>query len=105
MMENKGIAVLLFLDLFCGIVMITGLVELIRERLCKLDRVLPKRCLYRGFGALTFGGFSGMLVSLLAVAVSVLQGLDGTIYLALLSGGGFLCFLFSGLILKEYKRI
>lgn len=104
-MESKSIFVMLFLELLCGVVMLVGIGELISERICKLDRVLPKKRLYRGFGALTFGGFAGMLISLPALTIALMNSLAGAAYLVLLCGGGFLCFLFGGLLLKEYKKI
>lgn len=60
--------------------------------------------LYRGFGALTFGGLAGMLVSLTALAIVLTKGLTGTGYLGVLSAGGLLCFVFGGLLLREYKK-
>ena len=104
-MNSDGIRALLLLDLLCGAVMICGVVELVSERILRLDRVLPQKRLYRGFGALTFGGLAGMIVSLLALALALLTGPEGTAYLGILCGGGLLCFVFGGLILKEYKRI
>lgn len=104
-MENKIIGGLLLLDLLCGAAMIAGIAELISERIGKLDRVLPKKRLYRGFGALTFGGLAGTVVSLAALAVALASGLTGTVYLGVLCGGGLLCLVFSGLLLKEYKKI
>lgn len=105
LMENKLLFLLLLLDLLCGMAMLVGIAELISERICRLDRVLPKKRLYRGFGTLTFGGFAGMLISLLAAAVALIEGITGAGYLGLLCGGGFLCFLFCGLLLKEYKKV
>ena len=43
--------------------MITGVAELISERIEGLDRVLPKARLYRGFGVLTLGGITGIAAS------------------------------------------
>ena len=105
MMENKLIFGLLLLDLLCGAVMLVGIGELISERLQKLDRVLPKKRLYRGFGALTFGGLAGMAVSLAALAAALAKGLAGAEYPGVLSVGGALCFLFGGLLFREYKRV
>lgn len=105
MMENKLIFGLLLLDLLCGAVMLVGIVELISERIQKLDRVLPKKRLYRGFGALAFGGLAGMVVSLGALAVALAKGLAGAGYLGVLSVGGLLCFIFGGLLFREYKQI
>ncbi len=85
--------------------MLIGVAELISERICRLDRVLPRHRLYRGFGALTAGGFSGLLFSLLALIIAMLNDLEGIIYLYLLCGSSLLCFVFAGLLLREYKRI
>ena len=42
---------------------ITGVAELISERIEGLDRELPKNRLYRGFGTLTLGGITGIAAS------------------------------------------
>lgn len=89
---DKAISVLLLLDLLCAVAMIVGIVELISERIQKLDRVLPKKRLYRGFGALTFGGLGGTVISLPALAVALMNGLTGAAYLGVLCAGGLLCF-------------
>ena len=104
-MENKLIFCLLCVDLLCGIAMLVGVGELISERLQKLDRVLPKKRLYRGFGALAFGGLAGMIVSLAAFAAALAKGLSGAGYLGILAFGGALCFLFGSLLFREYKQI
>lgn len=104
-MENKWIFMLLCLDLLCGAAMLVGIGELINERLRKLDRVLPKKRLYRGFGTLAFGGLGGMVVSLPALVVALANDLMGAGYLGILLLGGLLCFVFGGLLLREYKRI
>ena len=104
-MENKLIFGLSLLALLCGAVMLVGIGELISERMQKLDRMLPKKRLYRGFGALAFGGLAGMAVSLAALAVALAKGLAGAGYLGVLSAGGLLCFIFGGLLFREYKQI
>lgn len=104
-MENKLIFSMLLLDLLCGMAMLAGIAELISERIRKLDRVLPKKRLYRGFGMLTFGGLAGMLFSLTALAAALAKGLTGAGFLGVLSAGGLLCALFVGLLLKEYKQV
>lgn len=105
LLGDSAVFALLLLDVICGAAMLVGIAELIRERRQKLDRVLPKLCLYRGFGALTFGGLGGLAVSLLALAAAWAKGLAGLAYPAVLCGGSLLCFVFGGLLLKEYKRI
>ena len=104
-MENGVIFALLLLDVLCGAAMIVGIVELICERIRGLDRILPRKRLYRGFGALTFGGLAGLLASLPVLIVALLNRLDGAGDLILLCAGGLLCALFGGLLLKEYKKI
>lgn len=101
---NKVILTLLLFDLICAAVMIVGVVELISERIQKLDRILPKKRLYRGFGSLTLGGLLATVSSLLALIVALINGLTGAVYLVVLCGGGLLCFVFGGLLLKEYKK-
>lgn len=101
---DKIIMVLLLFDLLCAATMIVGIIELVSERIQKLDRILPKKRLYRGFGSLTFGGLAGTVISLLALAVALMKGLAGAAYLGILCIGGLLCFVFGGLLLKEYKK-
>lgn len=102
---DRVIRALLLLDGLCAAVMIVGIVELIGERLQKLDRILPKERLYRGFGALAFGGLAGLVFSLIALAAAFANGLDGTLYLAVMAAGGLLCFVFGGLLFREYKEL
>lgn len=83
------------LTAFPAALMATGLCELINERIEGLDRELPARRLYRGFGTLTLGGVMG-------IAASLLTGAEGKSKLVM-SGGAALCALFSGLIIKEYS--
>lgn len=104
-LENRIVLVLLLAEIFCAAAMVIAIAELISERICKLDRVLPQKRLYRGFGALTFGGLAGMVLSLPALVIALLDGLTGVTYLLLLCGGGLLCFVFGGLLLKEYRKI
>lgn len=86
--------------------MLVGIAELLNERYHKLDRVLTKKRLYRGFGALTWGGFGGVIVSLNALLASLRAGYSvaDCRNLLLLAVGGVLCFVFAGLLLKGYRR-
>jgi hypothetical protein len=103
--EEKMIVMLLMMDLLSAALMLCGIWELISERLQKLARVLSGKRLARGFGALTFGGFFGLLCSLPAFVIALLNGLGGACYLLVLCFGGLLCGLYSSLILKEYRKI
>lgn len=104
LMSDGFMALLLILDSLCAAVMLVGIGELISERIQRLDRVLPKKRLYRGFGALTFSSLAGSAVSLIALVTALIKGLDAVPHIAVLCGGGFLCFVFCGLLLKEYKK-
>lgn len=104
-LENGFIFALVLLDLPCAGLMVVGIGELISQRLQKLDRVLPKKRLYRGFGALTLGGLAGGVFSLLALAAAWGAGLPGRGYLAAMCVGGLLCFVFGGLLFRGYRKI
>ena len=80
--------------------MLVGLVELISERIAKLDYVLPKSRLYRGFGALTLGGICGAVYGAGTLFVYGAQPL-----LWGLVCGGVLCAVFAGLLFREYHPI
>jgi hypothetical protein len=105
MMEHPWIFVLMLLNLLCGLAMLVGVGELISERIQRLDRVLPQKRLYRGFGALMFGGIGGTVFSLVALAITLIQHLNGAGLFLLMSGGGLLCCVFAGLIMITYKKI
>ena len=75
--------------------MITGVAELISERIEGLDRVLPKARLYRGFGMLTLGGITGIAASAVADSSKMTKSAMG--------GGAVLCAVFAGLLLGKYK--
>ena len=81
-----------------AIIMLVGIVELISERIVKLDRKLSKARLYRGFGALTLGGVLGAVVS--CVEFVIIGGLIPLIMLI----GSVLCAAFAGLLFNGYKK-
>lgn len=76
--------------------MITGVAELISERIEGLDRELPEDRLYRGFGALTLGGITGIAAS------AIIKSGKGTKYA--MGSGAALCAVFAGLLLRGYKN-
>ena len=95
---------LLMIAVIPAVLMLIGIVELISERIAKLDRVLPKIRLIRGFGALTLGGILGTVVPLIAAAVNALTvHADGNV-LIIMSVGGLLCAVFAGLLYKGYHK-
>jgi len=94
-----GISVFSVLTLLPAILMIIGIIEIIRERIAKLDRVLPKKRVLRGFGVLTLGGIAGILVAV----IGIIQKVNGSLPLWMLTGA-VLCGLFAGLLYKGYRK-
>ena len=94
----------LLIGILPAIAMLVGIAELISERILKLDRVLPKKRLYRGFGALTWGGFGGIVIGSNALFTSLRAGysIEECKLILLLTLGGALCALFAGLISKTF---
>lgn len=94
----------LLVGIFPAIAMVIGIAELISERILKLDRILPKKRLYRGFGALTQGGLGGIIVGLNALTAGLRAGFSvgECKLLILLAVGSALCALFAGLIFKTF---
>ena len=87
------------LALLPGGLMGLGVGELISERIAGLDRVLPKRRLLRGFGALTTGGVIGMLVSAFGLATQKEKKRP-----AIMLAGSVLCAVFAGLCWHGYRK-
>ncbi len=82
-----------------GVLMITGVIELICERIQKLGRVLPRKRVIRGFGALTLGGILGIPIS----AAGIVKSEDRKRYTRMLAGS-VLCSVFAGLCFRGYKK-
>ncbi len=84
---------------FPGGLMLLGVGELISERIANLDRVLTGRRLLRGFGSLTLGGITGVLVS----GYGMIQNRHGRkpVWMGI---GSALCAVFAGLLLREFRR-
>lgn len=103
-MDIPLVLISLVVGVLPAIAMLVGIVELISERILKLDRVLSKKRLYRGFGALTWGGFGGAIAALNTLFVSLRGGyfMEECLLLVLLAVGGALCALFAGLIFKTF---
>ena len=87
------------LALLPAFLMISGIVEIISERFSKLDRILPKIRLLRGFGALTLGGIVGIPVAVTGIILKA----NGSLPLWMLAGA-VLCGLFAGLLFIGYRK-
>ena len=96
---KRGLNIFNMAALLPGGLMLRGVGELISERIAGLDRVLPKRRLLRGFGALTLGGIGGMIVSAFGLATRK-EKKNPAIMLA----GSVLCAVFAGLCWQGYKK-
>ena len=95
---RRGVDAFTILSVLPALVMLVGIAELISERIQKLDWILPKARLYRGFGALTLGGAMGITVS----AAGLLSGKVSSLAWFMLAGST-LCALFAWLLFREYK--
>lgn len=95
----QGASVFSILSVLPAILMIIGIAEIISERVTKLDRVLPKIRVFRGFGALTLGGIVGVPVAL----IGIIQKTNGKLPVWMLAGAA-LCGLFAGLLYKGYRK-
>lgn len=103
-MEIPLVLISLLVGILPAVAMVVGIAELISERILKLDRILPKKRLYRGFGALTWGGFGGMIVGLTGLFAGLRGGYSvrECKLLILLAVGGALCAVFARLIFKTF---
>jgi len=77
--------------------MMTGVFELISERIHGLDRVLSGKRLFRGFGALTVGGLLGIPIALFGLKKNRKRA-------AAMLAGSALCAFFAGLLFAGYKK-
>lgn len=105
-MQYWGLAAVAVLAIIPALLMLVGLVELISERIQKLDYILPKARVYRGFGALSLGGITGAAVVLIGIVYALIVGAGEDIcYLYIMLAGGVLCAVFAGLCFKRYKKM
>ena len=95
----QGITVFSALSLLLAFLMVIGIIEIVSERISKLDRILPKKRLLRGFGALTPGGIAGIPVAVTGIILKV----NSSLPLWMLAGA-VLCGLFAGLLFKGYGK-
>ena len=86
-----------FAALVPAVLMLTGVVELISERIHGLDRVLSGKQLFRGFGALTAGGMLGIPIALFDLKKNKKRA-------AVMLAGSMLCAFFAGLLLAGYNQ-
>lgn len=95
----QGISLFSVLALLPAVLMVIGVAEIISERIAKMDRILPRKRLLRGFGALTAAGIIGVPVSVAGICLKT----NGNLPLWML-GGAVLCGLFAGLIYQGFRK-
>lgn len=95
----NGVGLFSLICLIPSVLMLTGVVELISERIAKLGRLLPKKRVYRGFGSLTLGGALGILIA----GMGILLRTEGTRPFWMLIGAA-LCMVFAWLCFAGYKK-
>jgi len=103
-MEETVMFYLLVVAVIPALFMLVGISELISERIHKLDRVLPRTRLMRGFGALTLGGIAGTLIATVMLLCGAVAGAHNLLYVWFLLIGGILCSVFAWLLFRRYKR-
>lgn len=103
-MEETVMFCLMVVAVIPALFMLVGISELISERIHKLDRVLPRTRLMRGFGALTLGGITGTLIAAVMLLCGAATGTHNHLYVWFLLIGGILCSVFAWLLFRRYKR-
>ena len=93
---EHGVTWFSILAIVPALLMLIGVVELISERIAKLDRILPRKRLLLGFGALTLGGILGAVVA----AIGLITHRCGWLMLF----GAVLCGVFAGLLYHGYQK-
>lgn len=93
---RRGLNLFTVAALVPAILMLVGIIELISERILKLDRILPKKRLLLGFGSLTLGGILGAFVSIIGL-IAYNRGWW-------MLTGSVLCAVFAGLLYKGYRK-
>lgn len=94
-----GITVYSVLSVLPAALMIIGVIEVICERITRLDRTLPRKRVLRGFGALTLGGIAGIPVGLTGMILKA----NGELPIWMLTGA-LLCAVFAGLLFAGYRK-
>ena len=104
-MSDKLISGLGAVSIIPALLMLVGIIELISERIHKLDWTLPRIRLLRGFGALTLGGILGTVVAAVMLIYAEIGGAGDLLYVWLMLAGEILCGMFAGLLFKHYRPV
>lgn len=104
-MQGTSSVFLAVLEIICAAGILVGLLELINERIHKLDRRLSRTRLFRGFGSITVASLSGMIITGIHLVIIYANGnREISLYYWMMIIGELLCFVFCGLLWKGYKK-
>ncbi|MBQ7432092.1 MAG: isoprenylcysteine carboxylmethyltransferase family protein [Lachnospiraceae bacterium] len=103
-MEHETMFQLAVVAVIPALLMLVGIVELVGERIHKLDRVLPRIRLMRGFGALTLGGITGVVIGVIILICGTIYQVQDLLYIWFMAAGGILCSVFAWLLFRRYQR-
>ena len=90
----------------CILAMLIGIIELVSQRIRKLNRRLKKSQLVSGFGFVVYGSLAGCLLSAASVVTDILFGYETGMCLAaqcVMAAGAFICFAFGLPIMRSFK--
>ena len=73
-MKSRIMFLLMTVAVIPVLLMAVGIVELINERIHKLDRIQPQIRLFRAFGALTLGGITGTVIAAVMLLCGIFAG-------------------------------
>ncbi len=110
LMENTGLFILLVLSVIPAFMMLFGVGELVSERIQKIDRLLPRKRLLRGFGVLTYAGVFGAVISIVILKFEYTLAYGSSVnsikvsYFIVMIIGAVLCAVFAGLIYKSFHK-
>ena len=96
---KERVTVFAVLALIPAILMLIGVAELVSERIARLDRVLPRRRLLRGFGTLTLGGILGVPTAVIGLLLREYG--CRPLWMGI---GAVLCAVFAGLICRTFRK-
>jgi len=104
-MNNKGMFAIMIISIIPAILFLIGVIELVSERINKLDRILSKTRLYRGFGAIVIGSFLGLITSGIGIIYGYQITNSSLLYVWIMVIGSILAIVGVVPIFVRYKKV
>ncbi|OUM66957.1 hypothetical protein PIROE2DRAFT_5693 [Piromyces sp. E2] len=104
-MKNNSMLIFMILSIIPAILFLIGSYELIVERIKKLDRILPKKRLYRGFGSIYVGGLLGLITSVIGIIYGYYINGTNLLYVWLMVIGSLMIIVGVIPIFTRYKKV